>query len=99
VATYIFGHTHRAASKFHANGALANIAIANTGAFQRVISAESLEKLRVARSLSPDEVLKLKPEDLPACYTFVRLAQAADPETRRWLLVDGKWKSKLGPCP
>jgi len=45
--------------------------VMNTGAWQRTVNKDQLDALVGKRGLKPNEVLKLQPEDLPACYPFI----------------------------
>jgi UDP-2,3-diacylglucosamine pyrophosphatase LpxH len=76
-------------------GALLPIAI-NSGAWQRTITPAQYERLRSARSMSDDQLLgSLQPEDLPACYSFVRIPPYTDvpaPAVRYWRQAGGEWR-------
>jgi hypothetical protein len=76
-------------------GALSPIAI-NSGAWQRTITPAQYERLRTARSMSDDQLLgSLQPEDLPACYSFVRIPRYTDvpaPAVRYWRQAGGEWR-------
>ncbi|MGJ7609375.1 MULTISPECIES: metallophosphoesterase [unclassified Variovorax] len=74
---YVYGHTHRAVPATAVTlarmpGGVKQVSFVNTGAFQRVASAEQIDAiLRNANGQAKRSVLDLQPEDLPACYTFV----------------------------
>lgn len=74
---FIYGHTHKAHSydKFYNKIKLPRYwepKIFNSGAWQRVITPEQLEKLSARKKLKNSEVLhKLIPEDLSPCYSFI----------------------------
>lgn len=74
---FVYGHTHKAHSyeKFYNKIKLPRYwepKIFNSGAWQRVITPEQLEKLSSRKKLKDSEVLhKLIPEDLYPCYSFV----------------------------
>jgi hypothetical protein len=76
-------------------GASLPIAI-NSGAWQRTIAPAQYERLRTAWSMSDDQLLgSLQPEDLPACYSFVRIPPYTDvpaPAVRYWRPVGGEWR-------
>ena len=69
--------------------------MANTGAWQRIVSKEQFEKLIASRKLSANDALKaIQPEDLPACYdALVVPPYKSDPDfqLKGWQMVDGKW--------
>ena len=43
----------------------------NTGAWQRTVTPEQLNRIQAQKKLDKRGVLTLRPEDLPACYPFV----------------------------
>jgi len=72
---YVYGHTHKAHSIRRVfKEEEWNPAILNTGAFQRIASPKQLESIQNERKISDEEMLlKLNPENLPPCYSFVRI--------------------------
>jgi hypothetical protein len=59
-------------------GALTPVVI-NGGAWQRTLTPVQYERLRAERAVSDDELLRsLSPEQLPPCYSFVRIAPYTD---------------------
>ena len=107
-STYVFGHTHRAVNRTQLSlgdmkSGPVDIEYINTGAFQRIVSKEQLEKLLVApaggqaRSLS-----SLTPNDLPACYTFVAVEPySVAPKANLMSWVEGssgKFAAGSGGC-
>jgi hypothetical protein len=108
---YLFGHTH---TRYKKNVMVDDeggwpITVCNTGAFQRVATREQIDsikkckKARQGANLTDAEVLtKIRIEDLPPCYTFVRIdpyKKEADPRRAKpeaklmyWTLnSNGKW--------
>lgn len=72
---YIYGHTHKAHGiKRVFEGEEWNPAILNTGAFQRLATPKQLERIQDEKKIADEKVLlKLSPEDLPPCYSFVSI--------------------------
>ena len=75
-------------------GALTPVAI-NAGAWQRTITPAQYELMRRERSMPDDQLLRsLQPEDLPPCYSFVRIppyTDAPSPSVRYWRRRGGEW--------
>jgi UDP-2,3-diacylglucosamine pyrophosphatase LpxH len=98
-ATYVYGHTHHehvACSPF-ATDADWQPRVINDGAWQRTASEEVFCTL--VENRDPKEVLKkLRPEDLPACYPFVRIRGSADPQLRYWVQPQGAEGSVQSSC-
>jgi hypothetical protein len=108
---YIFGHTHAREHKSVDvdEGGGWPIEVYNTGAFQRVVTRDQMDKIKDLKKplqgtkLTDAEVLtSIRPEDLPPCYTFVRIdpyKKEADPIKAKpeaklmyWTVSsDGKW--------
>lgn len=101
---YIYGHTHAAKEnnlKISEPGESWDLKVLNTGAFQRVVSKNELEVIKKrwrdknGKELEDRKVLtELQPEDLPARYTFVRIApytKTPSPELLYWAYKDG-WR-------
>jgi UDP-2,3-diacylglucosamine pyrophosphatase LpxH len=92
--TFIYGHTHLPDGGFkpmadsHPDW---NPMVLNTGAWQRTITPEQLDKLK-CRVPAGGSIIELTPEDLPACYSAVFVAPGAGsvPELRVWTTSDGK---------
>lgn len=88
--TYVYGHTHhehRACTPFAKNATWKPIVI-NDGAWQRTASEEVFCTL--VEGMEPAQALKkLQPEDLPACYPFVRIRGETAPELRYWVQPKG----------
>lgn len=88
--TYVYGHTHhehRACTPFAKDDGWKPIVI-NDGAWQRTASEEVFCTLIEGKE--PSEALKdLQPEDLPACYPFVRIRASKAPELRYWVQPKG----------
>jgi UDP-2,3-diacylglucosamine pyrophosphatase LpxH len=62
---FIYGHTHNAEQYGPADGSMR---VLNTGAWQRVVSAEGMQEIIKEKS---KDFEKLTPNDLPPCYSFV----------------------------
>lgn len=93
---YIYSHTHRAEAPFQpiTSGAWRPW-VANSGAWQRVITPQQIEGLKS----QPADILKLRPEDLPACYGYVWIPpKAATPQTRSFRQERGSWTRGEGLC-
>ena len=92
---FIFGHTHEAQSPFEPMSGLSTWQpiVINTGAWQRVISPEALERWRGARPASA--VLSELPEALPPCYSVVVVEPyqiSPNASLRYWTNRDGRWQ-------
>jgi hypothetical protein len=108
-SVYVYGHTHKA----HVEHPLAvvdpvfgdfGVTLINTGAFQRIASKEQLGRILAAlKKDSPGfSVFDLRPEHLPACYTFVRIGPYSanpSPALHNWRKVDGGNAAFPGACP
>lgn len=85
VIYFVYAHTHQLEEPWavELSGAR-KVMIANTGAFQRTIDEASFKALLAAKGVSEDVALKkIALEDLPACYTFVSIANGRM-QTLRW---------------
>jgi UDP-2,3-diacylglucosamine pyrophosphatase LpxH len=70
---YVFGHTHFAEPTRSLPGAAWPISVVNTGAWQRVVSKDELERrARAKGGRSRSTLTAIELEDLPACYSFVQ---------------------------
>jgi hypothetical protein len=85
---FVFGHTHSATpGQFIDATGVWRPFIINTGAFQRVIDSTHLRAFANQHQLDDDKVLdRITLEDLPRCYTFVRVAPADSSGKRSALL-------------
>jgi len=95
---YVYSHTHNSNAGFQplaGSGSNWNPWVANTGAWQRIVSKEQFEKLLAGKKLSANDALKsIQPEDLPACYdVLVVPPYKSDPDflLRGWQMADAKW--------
>jgi UDP-2,3-diacylglucosamine pyrophosphatase LpxH len=93
---FVYGHTHKANGGFQPVKESWNPIVVNTGAFQRVVSPDQLKAIQEKRALTDKEaLLVLKPEDLPACYSYIRINAYEDrprPLLRYWVQDEsGKW--------
>jgi len=101
---YVYGHTHKAVEPTSQKiASRRRVSIVNTGAFQRLVTVKQLTDL--ARSLNrplPEIFAQLTPEQLPACYSFVRVAPYGDgipkAELLWWTQSQGSW-TEAGCAP
>jgi len=73
---FIFAHTHQAISSyspFENSGSNWTPIVVNSGAWQRTISEEQLQKEMSDKNWRSEDVLKLQPENLPACYPVIKV--------------------------
>ena len=109
---YIFGHTHVAKASVPQrvdDGAYGDfsIEVANTGAFQRVVTKEQVRRILAEKKKTKADAtfFDLRPEDLPACYSFIYVGPYANnpgrPELRRWSFNDATktGSAAAGGCP
>ena len=113
---FIYGHTHKAKAPRSPFEAQADWrpTVVNTGAWQRVATPRQLEhierRLANMKGLQPDDPTlfpSLRPEDLPACYSYVVIAPydpAVQPVPKPRLLfwarstVKNEW-GEFASCP
>jgi UDP-2,3-diacylglucosamine pyrophosphatase LpxH len=70
----VYSHTHAALPAFRPSAKLRRRwtpLFINSGAWQRVVTPLQMRAMQKARGLGDMDVLELKPEDLPACYSVV----------------------------
>ncbi|MFT3924241.1 MAG: metallophosphoesterase [Myxococcales bacterium] len=97
--TFVYSHTHAAEAEFKPVDAEWNPSVINTGAFQRVISPEEIEARIKSGALKRADVITLKHDQLPRCYTFVEIASTKDsPKLSRFNYVTDKWVAEQGAC-
>ncbi|NJL27482.1 MAG: hypothetical protein HC897_06075 [Thermoanaerobaculia bacterium] len=105
---YVFAHTHREegeTSPFASTGESWRPAVWNDGAWQRRLDPEQLCTLARKRNQTEEAALAtLIPEDLSACYSFVRarwLAGSSEPKLDLlfWVQETGKPGSVQASCP
>ena len=97
---FVYSHTHKAETAFSpfvpkdptalppADGWYP--LVVNSGAWQRVLTERQLK----AKNLEPAAVLRLRPENLPACYSAIVIDEAKpnlDPVLRWWHRVGTGW--------
>lgn len=73
---FIFAHTHQpipSYSPFEGSGSNWIPIVVNSGAWQRTISEEQLQQYMTEKNLRAEDVLKLQPENLPACYPVIKV--------------------------
>ncbi len=92
---FIFGHTHRAFRKCAIGSGPERTLFVNSGAWQRVASEDQLANSESFDFSDKDALATLSPEDLPACYTHVRVRPATrnaelDVELRFWASRTGR---------
>jgi UDP-2,3-diacylglucosamine pyrophosphatase LpxH len=98
---YVYGHTHREfATRHPLLGQDWDPGVVNTGAWQRVATAASLEHRRVSEGIPRGEVLRrIPPQDLAPCYSVVvaravpggvdsALCYWKEGPTQTWMLED-----------
>lgn len=102
---YVFAHTHKEESFLpFALNATFKPTVWNDGAWQRRATPEELCTVIKKKGYSKEEaLLKLRPEDLPACYPFVRAQwdkNGAAPKLRLlyWVQEQGQSGSLRGGC-
>jgi hypothetical protein len=95
---FIFSHTHLAEASYspfaRSTSSSWRPIVVNTGAWQRTISEQQLEKLMRDRGVKEKDVLKLQPEDLPPCYPVIIVAPySSTPQSllRYWRQAGGNW--------
>jgi UDP-2,3-diacylglucosamine pyrophosphatase LpxH len=71
---YVYGHTHHAEPLRSLPGAAWPIQVINTGAWQRVVTKDELERRALKKANGPPRptLTTMDLEDLPACYNFVQ---------------------------
>jgi hypothetical protein len=97
---FVYGHTHLADRTFRP-GKEEGPLVAASGAWQRTIHPIALEQRANDRGIPVSDLLRqLQPEDLPACYSFLRIAPGArTPEPRAWQrTAEGSW-TMAASCP
>ncbi|MFO0578250.1 MAG: metallophosphoesterase [Polyangia bacterium] len=105
VQLYVFSHTHVAEAPFRLPRGAEPALVANSGAWQRTTSAAFLEAERARRGLALAATLPtLQPEDLGACYPFVRVdpypsGAAPVPRLLSFVRAGGAWRIQAAPCP
>lgn len=109
-SSYIFGHTHAAKGKIRAFAAEKgwNPYVLNTGAWQRVVSPAVFERILLEKKIDKTAALRIvRLEDLPACYSFVRVSSYVKgtsappaPELLYWAKPSdtNSWRTFTG-CP
>jgi len=91
---FVQGHTHLADRPFRPGNS--GPIVATSGAWQRTIYPVQLEQMAKERGIAMKELLStLQPEDLTACYSFLRIPASSGPgvpELRAWRRrPDGAW--------
>jgi UDP-2,3-diacylglucosamine pyrophosphatase LpxH len=95
---YVYAHTHSAmtSTSQHIQGSW-NVSVINTGAFQRIASIEDIKRGAALKQQSvPTYFKSLQPEDLPACYSYVRISPYHREDTPVadllwWTKPNGSW--------
>jgi hypothetical protein len=102
---FVYSHTHRADPGFRPlSNTEWNPIVVNTGAWQRVITTEQLERYIEQHKLGAVEVLpKISPEKLPECYSAIIVKPYSDtpePILQYWT-KDKDWElsSKCNDIP
>lgn len=99
--SFIYSHTHRAEEAFTPGKGPWSPHAINTGAWQRVITPWGLRALQKSKNLEAEKALGLKPEDLPACYSFVQVNDTAEAPVLSHFRKENnsKWVLRPGACP
>lgn len=102
---YVYGHTHSAVAPATLKiRSFWSARVVNDGAFQRLASIDQLNKLAAKKGLPTATLFaQLTPENLPPCYSYVRVKPYATghkptPELRWWALANGQWQER-DSCP
>jgi len=94
---FVFAHTHSPESSyspFDSSSSSWRPIVVNSGAWQRTFSEQQLENYRTDKRLKARDVLKLQPENLPACYPVITVPPyATSPQSllRYWKQVGNDW--------
>lgn len=94
VRTFVYGHTHTFEKTWETDvNSLVTVTILNDGAFQRVVDDDKFRALAKRRGISSGEAMRRIPlDDLPACYTFVRIVPGdgglPDISLQAWLMPE-----------
>lgn len=85
---FVYGHTHAFEKEWEREiNSLVSVSILNDGAFLRLIDDEKFQ-VQAKRYASPGEALqKMALDELPACYTFVRVTESMSGSLQRELLA------------
>lgn len=101
---FIYAHTHQLESEWAVKppGELNEIAVFNTGAFQRLVEEQGFLKRARERHIDSAQALSELPvEALPACYTAVVVAQGTFPVkavTVRWHMEERSTGKFVSPA-
>jgi UDP-2,3-diacylglucosamine pyrophosphatase LpxH len=92
--TFVYGHTHAAT---RAEKLTPRFTVINTGAWQRLISADTVAAMAQAKGWKSNQVLdNLKLSDLPACYSFAWIpweyGKPVAAKLRYWAAEGDLWK-------
>jgi hypothetical protein len=92
---FIYGHTHLLEEAWQP-GIVSSVRVLNSGAFHRVIDKEGF-LLRVnGKKISPEEGLKkVALEELPPCYTFVRVSPGKEPGVWNWVMEESSQSGSI----
>jgi hypothetical protein len=94
---FIFSHTHvpeSSYSPFEQASSNWKPIVVNTGAWQRTISEQQLQRYMRDKGLKEKDMLKMEPDNLPACYPVVVVAPySSTPQSflRYWKETRGVW--------
>jgi hypothetical protein len=96
---FVYSHTHLADPGFVLHGSRPrrwNPSIVNSGAWQRTVTQEQMAQIQKDRKLDNAGVLKLLPEDLPACYPYLVVVPYTDHAAatlKYWNQNGQKWEA------
>lgn len=91
-SVYVYGHTHSAKHPWKVEATPEwSVTVVNTGAFQRIANDRFIARLPSSVRDDTHFLSKLQPEQLPACYSFVKLTgKPAEPTALRFWRRDEK---------
>ena len=95
---YVFSHTHRAVLPFQPIRTGKFLPwVVNSGAWQRTVTPRQLESQKKNKSAA--EIMKMQPEQLPPCYSFVWLKpNQVKPELYSWQRTGTTWSASGSQC-
>jgi hypothetical protein len=95
----IYGHTHEMRKPWPVEVDAETLTVVNTGAFQRLLDEDALQREATARNKTATEVFATMPlEDIPACYPAVLVKYAGPlpkPELANWFVDPATGKGSM----
>lgn len=87
---FVYGHTHLLEEAWRPYG-VSYVQVLNSGAFQRLIDKKGYLRRCSDKNIPPEAGLrKITLEELPPCYTFVRIPYNKAPKVRRWVMEESE---------